>query len=244
MTHGNADQIFLRVYRMLQTKLIHSQYSTNKAIKFYRAMVEAADNNTAVINNTVHTLNRVYSLKKRISHKTEGLTGREKRYGKRIVSMLDDIICETENMDKQLLHFTGVMKGATDSLLMTILKAAHYQWRDRVYISVMSGVNTVPADKDNQCLLGWWYHNRGIQRFGGLPPFIRLGEVHRRLHVAASEIAREDLSEPDVSSVITKLDTFETVSQSVISALDELDEYLIKMNDWTQPAEQEDIVVK
>ncbi|HAT1681625.1 TPA: hypothetical protein I8Y21_002289 [Klebsiella oxytoca] len=234
MTENNTEAIFSLVYRMLQTKHAHVQYSTTKAIRFYRAMVEATDNNRTVIGNATRTLNRVWALRQRISRKTEQLAGREKRYGKKVVSLLDDIITETESLDRQVLHYTGVMKGATDSLLMTILKAAHYQWRERVYLSVISRSNTLPTDDDGSCILGWWYHHSGRERFGSIPAFIRLGEVHHRLHQVTAELGKEDLRVQELSGVVKKLEAFEAVSQSVIAALDELDEYLIRLNGWSE----------
>ncbi|EEM2539944.1 hypothetical protein C3N85_24635, partial [Salmonella enterica subsp. enterica serovar Morehead] len=122
MAEENGNEIFTLVYHLLQSKLEHVQYTTDKAIKFYHTMVMATEKNKAATSKTTRTVNRMYSLRARIQHKAEKLDGREKRYAGKVVSLLDDIIRETEDMSCNILHYIGVMRRATDNLLMTILK--------------------------------------------------------------------------------------------------------------------------
>ncbi|EBY2753562.1 hypothetical protein DVF53_23540 [Salmonella enterica subsp. enterica serovar Kottbus] len=226
----NGNEIFTLVYHLLQSKLEHVQYTTDKAIKFYHTMVMATEKNKAAISKTTRTVNRMYSLRARIQHKAEKLDGREKRYAGKVVSLLDDIIRETEDMSCNILHYTGVMRGATDNLLMTILKAVHYQWRERVYLSVMDRTIPFPAEDEGHCLLGWWYEHEGRKKFGHIPVFLRLGEEHRRLHRAEAELAAGVQQGTGTKSLLSLLNAFEMASRSVIGTLDELDEYLIRLN--------------
>lgn len=214
---------------MLQSKLVHVQYSTDKAMTVYRSMVDATNKNTETINNTALTVNKIYTFRQRINNRTEKLKASEKRLGKKVVGLLDDAIHEIEKLNTDVRHYSEIMQRNTDSILITILKAIHYQWREKVYMSVLSRTNTIPVDDEFSCFLGWWYNSEGKARFSGFPPFIRLGAVHRRLHQVASELAKENLQAPDNEVILKKLEEFEAVSISVIMALDQLDEYLMKL---------------
>ncbi|ELD4018951.1 CZB domain-containing protein [Salmonella enterica] len=230
MVTGDND-LFIFVYRMLQSKQAHVQYSTDKAITFYRSMVNAINKNMEAVDNTTQTVNRIYAFRKRIKNKIEKIDGSGKQYCKNIIKLLDEVLHELVGVSDNISHYSGLMRNNTDSLLITILKARHYQWREKVYMSVLGKTNTIPADDEFSCFLGWWYHDKGNKKFGRFPPFIKLGTVHRKLHQVTAELAKEDLQYPDTRALMRKLEEFESISVSVITALDELDEYLIRIAD-------------
>ncbi|EJT2000494.1 CZB domain-containing protein, partial [Salmonella enterica] len=107
----------------------------------------------------------------------------------------------------------------------------HYQWRERVYMSVLEGKDTFPPEDEYHCVLGRWYHGEGRTAFGSLPAFVRLGDAHSRLHLALSELVHESRREKRTpESVLKKLDMLETASQAVIAALDELDDSVVRQS--------------
>ncbi|ECG5644774.1 hypothetical protein E1K64_24195, partial [Salmonella enterica subsp. enterica serovar Poona] len=198
---------------MLQTKLAHVQYTTEKAIRYY-LMVAAAENNIEAATTTTLTVNRMYSLRSRLSRKSEKMSGREKRYALKVVMLLDELISDAEAMSRNILLYSGMMRGATDSLLMTILKAVHYQYREQVYMAVMDRTAPFPSDDETRCLLGWWYHHDGMKKFSNLPVFIRLGDAHSQLHRSAADLAMAVRQGEDTGKLLIRLDVFESDSQS------------------------------
>ncbi|EAP1707851.1 hypothetical protein D6O16_23340 [Salmonella enterica] len=59
---GGDNELLAFVYRMLQSKMSHVQYSTDKSITFYRSMVDAASKNRDIVNKTTQTVNRIYAV--------------------------------------------------------------------------------------------------------------------------------------------------------------------------------------
>ncbi|HHR3735794.1 TPA: CZB domain-containing protein [Salmonella enterica] len=102
-------------------------------------------------------VNRIYSLRGRIKTKSRSLPVREKRYAKLVVNLLDDLMAHTTDMQDSVSRSAGLMDMSAGSLQLTVLKAVHYQWRERVYMSVLNKSNTIPAEDEHHCLLGRWY---------------------------------------------------------------------------------------
>ncbi len=96
-------------------------------------------------------------------------------------------------------------------------------------MSVLEGKDTFPAEDEYHCTLERWYQGEGRKNFGALPAFVRLGEAHGKLHQALSELVQESRQEKRTPErILTKLDVLETVSQAVITALDDLDDSVIR----------------
>ncbi|OQM38972.1 hypothetical protein BZK42_27330 [Citrobacter braakii] len=224
----NDKEIFSYIYRTLQSKLVHVQYTAEKATRLRRKMSGVASDNQQMAEGMSEFINRIYSLRGRIKTKSSSLTAREKRYGKLVVNLLDDLMTYTTDLQDSVSRSAGLMDMSASSLQLTVLKAVHYQWRERVYMSVLNKTNTIPAEDEHHCLLGRWYDGEGREKFGTLSAYIRLGEVHRKLHQAAAELAKEDMTHPGQERILNKLEAFETVSLAVIAALDELDDSIIR----------------
>ncbi|EOC0699245.1 hypothetical protein ACIU3Q_002270 [Salmonella enterica subsp. enterica serovar Kokomlemle] len=76
---------------------------------------------------------------------------------------------------------------------------------------------------------GRWYQGEGRKIVGSLPAFVRPGEAHRELHQALVALVQEFRREKRTPErILTKLDVLESVSQAVITALDELDDRVIR----------------
>jgi hypothetical protein len=227
MSGDNA--LFSMVYRMLQTKQMHVLYTAEKAEKLYSGMSAMADENETMADGVTGLVNQMYSLRGRLKNKLGTLTPRERRYGKKMIALLDGLIEENEKIQGKLTVSANTIRCTAYSLQVTVLKAIHYQWRERVYMSVLEGKDTFPAEDEHHCTLGRWYQGEGRRSFGSLPAFVRLGEAHGKLHQALSELVQESSREKRTPErILTKLDVLETVSQAVITALDELDDSVIR----------------
>ncbi|EBS4549097.1 hypothetical protein DQK32_25025 [Salmonella enterica subsp. enterica serovar Newport] len=226
---GDNSELFSMVYRMLQFKQVHVLYTAEKAEKLYTRMSVVADENDVVTDGITGLVNRMYSLRGRLKNKLGSLTLRERRYGKQVIALLSDLIEENEKIQRKMAVSANTMRCASYSLQMTVFKAIHYQWRERVYMSVLEGKNTFPPEDEYHCMLGRWYHGEGRTVFGALPAFARLGDAHSRLHLALSELVRESLREnPTPKSLLKKLDVLDAASQAVIGALDDMDDSAIR----------------
>ncbi|EBY8644605.1 hypothetical protein D6S17_24200 [Salmonella enterica subsp. enterica serovar Java] len=224
----NDKAIFTYIYRTLQSKLVHVQYTAEKATRLRRKMSVAAAENRRIAEGMSEFVNRTYVLRKRLNLKIPSLSAREKRYGKQVIKLLDDLMEYTTDMQNSVSRSAGTMDVSAGSLQVTVLKAVHYQWRERVYMSVLNKTNTIPGEDEHHCLLGRWYDGEGREKYGLLPAFIRLGDVHRKLHQVAAELAKEDMEHPGQERLLKKLEDFETVSLAVIAALDALDDSIIE----------------
>ncbi|EJF2227206.1 CZB domain-containing protein [Salmonella enterica] len=222
------EKVFSYIYRTLQSKLVHVQYTAEKAVRLRKKMTASAAENQQIAEGMAEFINRLYSLRGRIKTKIPSLGTREKRYGNQIVSLFDDMMKVTTEMQGSVSRSARLMDISAGSLQVTVLKAVHYQWRERVYMSVLNKINAIPGEDEHHCLLGRWYDGEGREKFGLLPAFIRLGEVHRKLHQAAAELAKEDMTGPGQERLLKKLEVFETTSLAVIAALDELDDSIIR----------------
>ncbi|OQM38987.1 hypothetical protein BZK42_27255 [Citrobacter braakii] len=223
------NALFSMVYRMLQAKQVHVLYTAEKAEKLYSGMSDVANENEAIADGVTGLVNQMYSLRGRLNNKLGTLTPRERRYGNKVIALLNGLIDENEKIQGKLTVSANTIRCTAYSLQVTVLKAIHYQWRERVYMSVLEGKDTFPAEDENQCALGRWYQGEGRKSFGSLPAFVRLGEAHRKLHQALAALVQESHSEIRTQErILTKLDVLDSVSQAVITALDELDNSVIR----------------
>lgn len=220
-------EVFNYIYRTLQSKMVHVQYTAEKASRLRRKMSGSASDNQRIADGMSEFVNRIYSLRRRIETKSRSLSAREKRYGKLVVGLLDDLMIYTTYMQDSVSRLAGLMDMSASSLQLTVLKAVHYQWRERVYMSVLNKTNTIPAEDEHHCMLGRWYDGEGREKFGTLHAYIRLGEMHRKLHQAAADLAKEDMTATGNERLMNKLEVFESVSLAVIAALDALDDSIV-----------------
>ncbi|EHU7139081.1 CZB domain-containing protein [Salmonella enterica] len=232
----NDEEVFKYIYRTLQSKLVHVQYTAEKATRLRSKMSCAASENQRMAEGMSEFVNRIYSLRGRIKTKSRSLPVREKRYAKLVVNLLDDLMAHTTDMQDSVSRSAGLMDMSAGSLQLTVLKAVHYQWRERVYMSVLNKSNTIPAEDEHHCLLGRWYDGEGREKFGTLSAYIRLGEVHRKLHQVTAELAKEDMTRPGQERILKKLEEFESVSLAVISALDALDDSIVNPGKVDRPS--------
>lgn len=228
----NNQKIFTYVYQALQTKQVHVAYTAEKATRLYTRMTAAAAENELAAEGLTGLVNQMHAMRGRIQGKikTGMLTSREKRYGNKVIALLGSLIEENEKIQKKAASSANLMRCASGSLQVTVFKAMHYQWREKVYMSVLSGPDDFPLEDEYHCSLGRWYNSERSQFFRLQSGYIRLGDAHTKLHRVAEELLQEcRRAEPSQERIIKKLGTLETLSLAVIAALDELDDDVIRL---------------
>lgn len=223
------NTLFSVVQRMLQIKQVHVLYAAEKAEKLYTRMSAIAGDNEMVADGTTEMVNQMYSLQTRLKNKMNTLTPREKRYGKKVISLLNGLIEENERIQGRMVVSARVIRCMAYSLQLNVLKVLHYQWREKVYMSIL-GKDILPVQDEYDCALGHWYHGEGRKTFGSLPVFLRLGVAHGKLHqalVAVIQVSGGDKTQPE--QTLLKLEVLETFSHAVVTALDELDDFIIRL---------------
>jgi methyl-accepting chemotaxis protein len=102
-------------------------------------------------------------------------------------------------------------------------KGAHLKWLGRLenVIRGRSDLKPEQVASGRECDFGKWYYSDGTVRFGHLPVFQRLGEVHLRVH----EVARETVKlagAGEVTAAERKMNEFTTIKDQLFELLDQL----------------------
>ncbi|EJZ7017902.1 CZB domain-containing protein [Salmonella enterica] len=146
---------------------------------------------------------------------------------KKLLSLINVLNAEVEEIRQSTIISSKVIKSSADSLLMIILKAQHYQWRELVYMFALSQSNhSIPQQDEFSCALGKWYNGQGKENFSHLPAFSLLGDYHSKFHRISADILKEGFNGISWEKVSRNLEEFEKCSNLVISALDQLDEQM------------------
>ncbi|WP_336285868.1 CZB domain-containing protein [Citrobacter arsenatis] len=105
-----------------------------------------------------------------------------------------------------------------------MLKAQHYQCRDRLYVAILTEHLDTLMEDERECTLGRWIHGEGIRRFRALPGFRELDTAHHRMHEVSRGLFERKLDSFRVEELRKSLQATEDASQQLIVALDRLDE--------------------
>ena len=75
---------------------------------------------------------------------------------------------------------------------MLVAKVDHRNWVTQLVYAIKSGLPPPRRNLDDQhnCNFGVWYYGRGASLYRHLPAFVRIEELHRRVHEIAGEIDR------------------------------------------------------
>lgn len=92
------------------------------------------------------------------------------------------------------------MINVTSEELERILKtieealALHEKWRDRLHRTFSCKLPPDPADMaedaHQKCAFGHWFYSAGNSNLRNLPVFKKIGEMHKEMHGAASEVCK------------------------------------------------------
>jgi diguanylate cyclase (GGDEF)-like protein/PAS domain S-box-containing protein len=87
---------------------------------------------------------------------------------------------------------------ARDDLLLLSMEAVHRQWVNRLVRHVSTDtLSRMPELQPERCDFGRWYLGEGQERYGQLPAFQALDELHRRTHHQAQLLLETNRLDPD-----------------------------------------------
>ncbi|MBC6501823.1 hypothetical protein GW742_10060 [Citrobacter freundii] len=204
------------------SKAAHVQYTAQKCFRLRERMLVSA----AVCREDAQTLslvlNRQYRLVKYLSkHDDDG--SRDTGH-KPLLKLTREQYDQTGRIQVQLSGVAGELTVSADSLLFTLLKAQHYQWRDRLYVAILTAQVEEMMIDESECTLTRWIQGEGMQRFQSLQGFRALEACHRRVHDVSRGLFERKLASFSPQTLRDTLHRTEEASQQLIVALDSLDE--------------------
>ncbi|HCT9709927.1 TPA: CZB domain-containing protein [Citrobacter werkmanii] len=204
------------------SKAFHVQYTAQKCFRLRERMLISASGCREEVQAMSFTLNRQYRMIKSLSG-----NGREEDTGKdqkQLLALTREQYEQTGYIQLQLTSVASEMALSADKLLFTLLKAQHYQWRDRLYIAVLTEQMNELIEDEKSCLLGRWIHGEGMRRFRALPGFRELDARHRYMHEVSMTLFDRELNRFRANDLRKTLLKTEEASQQLLAALDCLDE--------------------
>ncbi|EDM3692494.1 hypothetical protein CSM81_23590 [Salmonella enterica subsp. enterica serovar Infantis] len=226
--HDN-NEMFAYIYQMLQTKLIHVQYTTQKVMKIQHQLSTLPERNQQSVESLTTLINQLHALRIRLKNKILKSEVNERHLLRKVATLMDTLSEQALKIQQDALLSAELTDTAANSLLITVLKAHHYQWREKVYMSVLTRSHNIPREDELTCALGQWYHTQGQVQFSHLPAFRTLGIYHSRLHQVEKELTKTLAENAQCTVILKKLKLLEDVSLAVINTLDDLDNYIINI---------------
>ncbi|NGZ28820.1 MAG: chemotaxis protein, partial [Magnetococcales bacterium] len=104
------------------------------------------------------------------------------------------------------------------------IKSAHLNWLARLTESVAAGILLPEKDITNshQCAFGKWYDSEGMQRFGHLEIFRKVGTAHEKVHLKGREVYELSKSGHHEKALILVQDLINRERAELFQILDEM----------------------
>lgn len=147
---------------------------------------------------------------------------KEQAHERRLLTLSRELYQQSGMMQAQSAEMSASLMRSADTLLFTLLKAQHYQWRDRLYMAVLTGESDV-LQEESACSLGRWLATEGRRRFCALPGYRELGTCHHEMHEASAALAGDGPSRMSPAMLERALLRLEDLSLKLITALECLD---------------------
>lgn len=217
-----ATVVIVHMRSSLMSKSAHVRYTSEKCLRLREGMLRSAGQCREDAALLSPLQNRQHSLINNILH--DGEHKKAEVQGKRLLSLAQEQYRMSGAMQQQLGEVASGLMRSADTLLFTLLKAQHYQWRDRLYMAVLTGETETVLAGEQACPLGQWLHGEGMRRFRALPGYRELNDGHHKMHVVAEKLFSRPLQDIAARVLERLLQDVEEVSQRLIAALDCLDE--------------------
>lgn len=221
LTLEQAGAVIAHMRSSLMSKSTHVRYTAEKCFRLREGMLRLAGQCREDAGLFSPLQNKQHRLMNNI------LSDRENKkiesQGKRLLFLVQEQYQMSGAMQQQLGEVASELMHSADILLFTLLKAQHYQWRDRLYMAVLTGETENVLAGENACQLGLWLHGEGMRRFRALPGYRELNDVHHEMHCVAEGVFSRPHSVTSARVLGRLLQDVEDVSQRLISALDSLD---------------------
>lgn len=204
------------------SKATHIHYTAQKCFRLRERMLASAEGCREESQSLTPVLNRQYRLVKHLS-KSDGDTDFSTEH-KQLLKLTREQYEQTGHMQTQLSGVASGLAQSADNLLFTLLKAQHYQWRERLYVAILTEHLDTLMEDERECTLGRWIHGEGMRRFRTLPGFRELDTAHHRMHEVSRGLFERKLDSFRGEELRKLLQVTEDASQQLIVALDRLDE--------------------
>lgn len=204
------------------TKFAHVHYTSEKSFRLRESMLHSASHCREEAQSLTLVLNRQYRL---INHLVkDDQQNNYKTEHSQLLKLAREQYQQTGFTQENLSRVASGLALAADKLLFALLKVQHYQWRDRLYIALLTEQQSNILSDERECTLGLWIHGEGLRRFRTLPGFRDLDACHHLVHETSNNLFRRKLITFTPEELKRVLHDLEEFSQQLITALDRLDE--------------------
>lgn len=213
--------VIVHMRSSLMSKAFHVRCAAEKCFRLREGMLSSAAQCREDASLMTPLQNKQHRLINNILR--DGEHEKTETQGMRLLSLAQEQYQMSGVMQLQLMSVASGLMRSADILLFTLLKAQHYQWRDRLYMAVLTGESENVLTGEQACPLGQWLHGEGLRRFRALPGFRELNDEHHVMHDAADALFSRSFPDMPVRVLERLLQDVEEVSQRLIAALDCLD---------------------
>ncbi|ABK45422.1 methyl-accepting chemotaxis sensory transducer [Magnetococcus marinus MC-1] len=133
--------------------------------------------------------------------------------------MLVDVILETS---QGLNNSTKGLNAGPTPFDVEAIKLAHLGWLGKLENVIRGRTAMSPGQvaSGRECAFGKWYYAEGLEKFGALPVYQELGEVHLKVHELAREVVALVHESQDHDAALRKMDDFNGVRRNLFELLD------------------------
>ncbi|MBF0612809.1 MAG: HAMP domain-containing protein [Magnetococcales bacterium] len=160
---------------------------------------------TASANQKVQEIHHTSTLVNGAMHHTSLLIDSAAIPGKKLAASVADLTMKPE------------------PLAVEKIKGAHLKWLGKLEYVIRGRAALKPEQvaSGRECDLGKWYYSEGTQKFGHLPVFQKMGEVHLRVHEVAKEAVKK-VELGDIAGAEEKMNQFSAIKDQLFDLLDDL----------------------
>ncbi|EBP9818077.1 CZB domain-containing protein [Salmonella enterica] len=224
------------MHHSMMNKSVHVHYTAQKCFLLRNDLIQSASRYREDAALLTPLQNRQYRLVKSIKSDSEG--EKNTLHERQLLSLANEQFRLTGTVQQQLSDMASGLMRSADTLLFTLLKAQHYQWRDRLYMALLTDQPDSVLAGENDCPLGQWLHAEGARRFYSLPGFRSLREAHHEMHQAVEQLFDTPLTSKLPTVLKRQLQRTEDASQQLISVLDGLEKMVVLLYPEQSPDPQ------
>lgn len=205
----------------MMNKSLHVHHATQKCFWLRESLISSASKYREDAALMTPLQNRQYRL---VNSIVADCTGEKApQHERQLLAQAREQYRLTDAVQRQMNDIASGLMRSADMLLFTLLKAQHYQWRDRLFMSLLTDHPDPVLAGEDACPLGMWLHAEGARRFYTLKGFRDMRESHHEMHIAAAQLFERPLSETAPGVLRRYLQRVEDASQQLVSHLDHLE---------------------
>lgn len=180
-----------------------------------RALASKAHNASDQIEGLINqVISQASNIKQSIS--------KNQTYSLEVASSSEQIATVVNAVLDTSQHMQEVIRVATARAFLDTVKIDHAVWKNNIYHHVEHGEYTSEVNSHKDCRLGkWYFEGNGANYYSHLHHFGQLDEPHRLVHDSGKEALNAG-HRGDFTQLISKLETMESASEHVVSAIDRL----------------------